>query len=57
MWFCDKDLSSVEIMNLFNKAYDFIKNDNLLSKTYDLIKIMNLLSEAHDFITNDKLDQ
>ena len=30
-WFCDKDLSSV---NLFSKTHDFIKNINLFSKMY-----------------------
>ena len=26
-WFCDKDLSSVKIMNLNGKTYDSIQND------------------------------
>ena len=27
MCFCDKDLSSVKMMNLFSKTHDFIKYD------------------------------
>ena len=46
-WFCDKDLSSV---NLFSKTDEFIKMRKLFSKTNGLIKIMNLLNKTCDFI-------
>ena len=39
-WFCDKDLSSV---NLFSKTHDCSKLMNLLSKTDAFIKMISLL--------------
>ena len=43
-----------DMINLFTKPNDFIKQINLLNKTNAFIKKINSLSKTDDFIKNDK---